>query len=548
MLQRTGQWGRIAKRASGLDALLLLTAVSVPACAVYDPGLVDESSNAAAGGAYAGGEGGPTGSGGASGGASGGVSGSTGGSTGAGNGGDSGGGYVVEYAGLDAGGCQPGDDPSCPLICPEVCDGEDNDCDGVVDEGDLWADKGMLCTAGAGECRVAGQLVCDSVDPSAPLVCDAIPKQAQEEVCDGLDNNCDGVIDDTFPDADGDGIADCVDTDDGGGIVSYRRKKITIDAARVDETLTDFPVLVDISGDVDLTAARSDGRDLYFTEADGAAVLDCEIERWEQGSGTLVAWVRIPSVSSSANTFFYLYFGDGTDHSAEFTPSEVWSAGYEGVWHLDTSDLDSSGNGLNGTNNGSTDVAGRIGGARHFNGSNAFIDLGSNRLSSAAYFTITAWVLPDLSSGGSFFGTLINSQIGLPYCGSTLYIQRSNGAVGVYSGGWRWSSTDRVSDDTWAFVAVRTYQSILGGTIQSSVNGEPWETLFTGDTTGVANMPDGQLRIGCWAGVSGYYFNGVIDEVRVVSSFSSPQLSKAWIKAEYENQRGGSTFLTIENE
>ncbi len=33
----------------------------------------------------------------------------------------------------------------------------------------------------------------------------------QPEVCDGVDNNCDDVVDEGFPDTDGDGMADCVD-------------------------------------------------------------------------------------------------------------------------------------------------------------------------------------------------------------------------------------------------------------------------------------------------------------------------------------------------
>ena len=37
---------------------------------------------------------------------------------------------------------------------------------------------------------------------------------AQPEVCDGADNNCDTVIDEGFPNTDGDSQADCLDTDD----------------------------------------------------------------------------------------------------------------------------------------------------------------------------------------------------------------------------------------------------------------------------------------------------------------------------------------------
>ena len=34
------------------------------------------------------------------------------------------------------------------------------------------------------------------------------------ELCDGKDNDCDGFVDEGYPDYDGDGIADCVDEDD----------------------------------------------------------------------------------------------------------------------------------------------------------------------------------------------------------------------------------------------------------------------------------------------------------------------------------------------
>ena len=46
------------------------------------------------------------------------------------------------------------------------------------------------------------------------------------EICDGVDNDGDGLIDEGFPDTDGDGIADCVDTEtcdgkdnDGDGLI-----------------------------------------------------------------------------------------------------------------------------------------------------------------------------------------------------------------------------------------------------------------------------------------------------------------------------------------
>ena len=61
----------------------------------------------------------------------------------------------------------------------EICDGLDNDCDGIVD--------GFATSCGVGQCAAAGSCTAgvDSCVPGSP----------SPEVCDGLDNNCDGVVD-----------------------------------------------------------------------------------------------------------------------------------------------------------------------------------------------------------------------------------------------------------------------------------------------------------------------------------------------------------------
>ncbi|MBK8169196.1 MAG: SUMF1/EgtB/PvdO family nonheme iron enzyme [Sandaracinaceae bacterium] len=105
-------------------------------------------------------------------------------------------GTVAECEGDDGWACHYGPTVttnSAGEIIPESdCNDLDNDCDGLAD--DSFVMKGSDCTNGMGLCTVHGLQVCNETNDG--LRCDApAPLPGSPEVCNGVDDDCDGTLD-----------------------------------------------------------------------------------------------------------------------------------------------------------------------------------------------------------------------------------------------------------------------------------------------------------------------------------------------------------------
>ncbi len=309
------------------------------------------------------------------------------------------------------------------------------------------------------------------------------------------------------------------------------RRDIYIQNSYIDATLTDFPVLINIS---DAIADKMDGgASLRFVNTLNDTVFNYQMDTWTDGSERLV-WVAVDSVSNSALTHFNMYYGNTGAGNA--STNAVWDANYLGVYHLHDSGataIDYTSGGNNGTYQGSlsTPVSGICGNGQDLDGNGDYISLPTGAF---------------IQNAGTF---------------EIYYEADGTGATDVM-----WNNKQD-ADDYFAvilFTSPTDYDAVYKrqNVNQMDINGGDlstnWVRLFA-----VAATNDGALRVdttsigtdssiteGGWSFSSidvgadtggGTECDGIIDELRI----SDSRRSNAWSDACYDNIFNYDTFIIM---
>lgn len=323
-------------------------------------------------------------------------------------------------------------------------------------------------------------------------------------------------------------------------------RTITIDFTKVSANQVNFPVLISGVYSYLATVANAgnvtsvSGFDIMFfssIDASAANKLDFELESYNQVTGEVNFWVRVPSLSASINTIIYIFYGDSGITTSQENKIGVWDSNYKGVWHLDDGtalNVKDSTNKNVSVNNGAVVAAGKIDGAATFN--STYIDLGSSSEINTNVFTYEAWIRPTTFVSGTPYGIIGGStNSNTPYfrangAGSIELIKQDVIQIGI-------STTGIITINNWHYVVV-TYDA--SGNYSFYIN-----SVARGTGTNLQTFTMASLIMGCklFNGSPNEPFIGQIDEVRI--SNSATVRTASWITTSYNNQNSPSTFYTI---
>ncbi|MBN2188211.1 MAG: DUF2341 domain-containing protein, partial [Chitinispirillaceae bacterium] len=169
----------------------------------------------------------------------------------------------------------------------------------------------------------------------------------------------------------------------------------TVAGADVSGDVTDFPVLVRLkSGNFDFSQEKTGGADIRFTKSDNT-FLPYEIERWDSVNRRAEIWVKLDTIYGNDSMQSITMYWGNPNAASESNGAAVFETAndFAAVWHLDNDFSDATAGNHGGTNFGTTDTVGIIGGAKKFDGS-SYIQV-PGLLGTPQSITLSAWVYLD---------------------------------------------------------------------------------------------------------------------------------------------------------
>lgn len=329
----------------------------------------------------------------------------------------------------------------------------------------------------------------------------------------------------------------CIGAADQGssGVLNYFDGKID-DVAIFDRALTA----------AEIKYLHTGGHDLRFTsDSAGLTKLAFEIVNWDIVNSKAEIYTKIPTLSYTTNTEFYVWYNDtlATPIAKDDTygSNNAWDSDFVGVYHKTLVVYDSTSNANNPDSNlADYTSTGKISDAYDFEASNSDrINIpDSNSLDISTAITLEAWIKPETVGDAGIIAK----------CNSTL--SSYNYLLSLQSGDelqFNWlgtgvvdrsfATTDNAIGTTgiWYYAAATKTFGVDDGALY--VNGVSRTISKNGTQTTAVVTDTNPLTLGSWY-TNGHYYDGLMDEVRI----SKVKRTAGWLATTYSNINDPNTF------